>query len=455
MRWFVWLAALGLSASSAFAQMPAAEWTVMVYLNADNNLESFGITDFEEMARVGSSPKVNVVVQMDRTPGFSTKYGDWTQTLRFKVEKDMAPTPQNAVADMGELNMGDGQTLTDFVKWGMATYPAQKYMLIIWDHGDGWRLLNTVAVNLPPAQREQLRAFRVQQVGSLRELNVDIGRDVSVIPSDRAIPSPVRAASHDDTSGDKLYNRETAEALLKALGGKKLDVLGFDACLMGGVETAYAFRDVAKVFVGSEELEPGDGWDYSDWLAKLQAKPEMDGNALGATVVESYKTQYVQSDKATTLSAVDLSKISGVAQAVSATADALKASLGSDLPHVISARNACKEYAPGYGLHNIDWVCFTDALTALPVQNSVKLAAKQSASLLKDAVIANYAGAARTAGFGSNGLSLYFPANAARFKQDPDHEAYIKGANVVFPVEFVQQFSWSGFLAAYFLKVRN
>ena len=278
----------------------------------------------------------------------------------------------------------------------------------------------------------------------------------SSIPSDKvSIPNPVRAASHDDTSNDKLYNREAAEAIKKALGNTKLDVVGYDACLMGGVETAYAFREVAKIFVGSEELEPGNGWDYSDWLAKLTAKPDMDAVELGRVVVDSYKTTYSQADGATTLSAVDLGKISDVAQHVSATADALNASLSTDLPHIVSARKACKEYAPGYGLHNIDWVCLAEALQSKPVSNSIKQAAAQSVAALNNAVIASYAGSDRQTGYGSKGLSIYFPASEALFNSDPDRDAYKKGSSVVFPVEFVQQHNWSSFLKAYLAKVKN
>ena len=82
-----------------------AKWTFMVYLDADNNLENDGIADFAEMASVGSSPDLNIVVQMDRIPGYTSAYGDWTDTRRFLVLKNDTPS-LTPVQNLGEQNMG-------------------------------------------------------------------------------------------------------------------------------------------------------------------------------------------------------------------------------------------------------------------------------------------------------------------------------------------------------------
>ncbi|MCK4449253.1 MAG: hypothetical protein KAX26_01545, partial [Anaerolineae bacterium] len=113
----------------------------LVYLDGDNNLEGAGIDDFLEMSSVGSDSGVNIVVQFDRISGHSTGYGDWTTTKRFLVTPGMTPTAGNALQDIDEANMGDPQTLVDFVQWGMANYPADHYAIILWNHGDGWRLI--------------------------------------------------------------------------------------------------------------------------------------------------------------------------------------------------------------------------------------------------------------------------------------------------------------------------
>ena len=87
--------------------------------------------------------------------------------------------------------------------------------------------------------------------------------------------------------------------------------MGFDACLMAMVETTYAMRNIANVMVGSEELEPGKGWSYSDWVARLSAKSAMEPEELAKTIVEAYKSYYTNFRKPTTLSSVKLSEIDG------------------------------------------------------------------------------------------------------------------------------------------------
>ena len=138
------------------------DWTIMVYLDADNNLEGQGVDDFLEMAEVGSDSNVNIVVQMDRigwsdlydhyiSLGYSSseasyeanmadddRYGDWTTTKRFLVDQYDTPISSNAISDIGEQDMGDPDTLYSFIAWSLTNYPADRYGLILWDHGDQW-----------------------------------------------------------------------------------------------------------------------------------------------------------------------------------------------------------------------------------------------------------------------------------------------------------------------------
>jgi hypothetical protein len=109
------------------------EWTFMVYLDADNDLETSGIVDFYEMASVGSTADINIVVQFDRIDGYSESDGDWTDCRRFYITLGMAPTAENALSSLGEVNMGDPQSLIDFVNWTIMEYPAERYILVLWD----------------------------------------------------------------------------------------------------------------------------------------------------------------------------------------------------------------------------------------------------------------------------------------------------------------------------------
>ena len=102
------------------------KWTLMIYLDADNNLESFSMRDLREMQEVGSTKNVTVIVQHD-TNGGTTK--------RYKVEKGSL----TLLEDLGELDMADGATLQNFVSSTALAYPADHYALILWNHGQGWK----------------------------------------------------------------------------------------------------------------------------------------------------------------------------------------------------------------------------------------------------------------------------------------------------------------------------
>lgn len=437
--------------------MNTAEWTIMVFLNGDNNLEPFGLSDYREMIQVGSSEQVNVVVQFDRNGGHASTSPQWKGAYRFKVEKGVMATPAVAVETLGDTNMGSGVTLRSFIDWARQKYPAKRYMLDIWNHGQGWRFFRAVAPAVASLELNQFRTFRMQQ------LDKEVGRrsrhqarsrtataddeilPLQAIPIDLTVPSTVRYVSSDDTSNDFLYNREMQDCL----SGLKLDIIGFDACLMAMIETGYALRGVADVMVGSEELEPGNGWNYKDWLGTLIANPQMDARDLGRTLVRSYANHYTGNDEATTLSAVELKEINSVADAVDGLCVALAGVSSSDFSKVIAARAACETYAPGYGLHGIDLSHFAMQAATI-VGGAVAPAAIAVQAAVKKAVIENYAGEDRRGAFGSNGIGIYFPQRRSYFQADPDRDGYTK-TNSHYPVEFVQTRRWSDFLVNQYL----
>src|SRR5262245_61774804 len=105
-------------------------WTVMVYLAGDNNLDGAGVVDLKEMKKVGSNDQLNILAQFDRA-------GTKAQTMRYCLRKK-TPLAKDAVKRLGETNMGDPKVLQDFVSWSAKNYPAEHYMLVLWNHGAGW-----------------------------------------------------------------------------------------------------------------------------------------------------------------------------------------------------------------------------------------------------------------------------------------------------------------------------
>lgn len=395
-------------------------WTFMIYLDADNNLESAGIDDFLEMASVGSSKDVNIIVQMDRTGGYDNTYGNWTGTRRFIVNNGDTPS-KTPLADLGEQNMGDPNTLQDFVTWAVQDYPAQHYALSIWNHGDGWRKI---------LEERQARA-----IGTSRDDKLEGG----VV---------LRAVASDDTDGDVLYMKEVQTALESAKGildertgtKVKLDIVGFDACLMGMIEVSYAMRNVANYVVGSEWVEPGDGWPYDTILGELAGTPSFSARDLSGVIVTKYGLAY---GGGITQSSVDVSKINDVVSKI----DAFATAMNTEWSALETAHGATISYHYwGASTWGIDLWQFADNVYNGVTSATIKDAALQLKNAIDDFVVNEHHSSDQD---GSHGVAIYFPPDLATFNADPDHTAYLQ-ANTVYPVDFVKMHVWDEFLQTYY-----
>jgi len=273
------------------AMAQTAQWTYMVYLDGDCDLELSAINDFLEMATVGSNANVKILALFDRTAAHDTTYGDWSETRRGIVNLNDTPNSTWGT-NLGELNMGHPQTLIDFVEWGMQTYPASRYAVVLWDHGSGW-------------QKEAEDSLRFKSV------------------------------CIDETSGDRLFMREVRAALDTIETNEvQPDLLGFDACLMGMVEVAYEIRQHASVMVASEKGIPLAGWPYHTILADLVASPTMSASQLGSVTVSRYYQSYSNSQ---ILSAVNLASMDDLSAKVDVLAQALRYNWNSDAGACVQA----------------------------------------------------------------------------------------------------------------------
>jgi hypothetical protein len=210
-----------------------AKWTFMVYIVGDNNLEAYVVKDIEDELGY-SNEDLNVIALADRHPGYDDSRGDWTQTLLFYITPGMEATEQNAVADWGERNMGDPQTLIEFVQWSKTNYPADRYALILWNHGWAWR----------PEQ-----------------------------------------SMWDETDGDALDPHEIAYAMAQT---GPIDVVANDACEGMAIEMLAMWRELGtQAFAGSQEDLGMDGLEYELVLPALQANPDMSPDELAYRLAES------------------------------------------------------------------------------------------------------------------------------------------------------------------------
>ncbi len=237
-------------------------WAIYWYL-CGSDLESQGgyaTYDLMEMTKVKLPKNVTVVIQT----GGSSYWHNNTVSAKHNERYVYNSEGLHRAESNPAANMGDSDTLADFLTFCNKNFPADKTMALIWNHGGG---------------------------------------------------SVAGAAFDQNYYNDALNLGEMYEAFNEAFelsnDNPPLDVIGFDACLMATVDVAFTFCDVAKYLVASEELEPGDGWDYEAWLSALAADPAMGGAKLGKVICDSYKTHADSKNQGSqiTLSVTDLTKL--------------------------------------------------------------------------------------------------------------------------------------------------
>lgn len=235
-------------------------WTVMIYM-CGSNLESDGECGTDNLIEIlnrENSDKVNVVVLTGGSP-------------KWHMDEEIAQIDPDSLSyyrlDGITMNlekteplrsMGDPETLKDFINWSTSEYPADRNMLVFWDHGGG----------------------------------------------------TTSGVCFDDLfEGDSLTLPEIKQVVSEA--DVPFEVIGFDACLMATLETAEALQGYGHYMVASEEVEPGSGWDYCDFLSYLAEDTSMDGLSLGKRISDGFldKCKLYEVDSMITLSVTDLTRI--------------------------------------------------------------------------------------------------------------------------------------------------
>jgi hypothetical protein len=418
-------------------QNTTRNWTIMVYLAGDNNLDSAGVVDLNEMKKVGSSDQIVVVAQFDRA-------GVNQATIRYCLKKGTS-LDEDAVQKLGETNTGDPEVLQDFVIWGIRNYPAAHYLLVLWNHGAGWDDANiyhgdVFSDSAPPVSRKRQPIVTRGAAGAkaipLAQARAAIRRTSrALFRTTVAAAITERGIGYDDRAQDFLDNIELKKVLTKIRKKLKrnIDILGMDACLMSMVEVAYQMRDSVDFSVGSEESEPNEGWPYDSILKALATNPAMLPEKLSKSIVSQYVASYSDSDNVTQ-AAMRLEEVKSLTTAVDGLAKALTNILGNTALRValVNVRAQVQEYSRPYDDYCdlLDLCARLDKnLTDTTVQTAT-VAVRQAAA---DAIV--------TSGFkgsgvsNSHGVSIYFPKRHL--------------SNLYKTLDFTKQTSWGEFVEAY------
>lgn len=245
------------------------EWTILMYMSADNNLESAAIEDFLEMEKSKLNTKeVSVLVLLDRCPSYDSSNGNWNNTKLFRLKTGSDGTAKEIISEEiecvelglnatnhNELDMSAYMSLARSVNFVYENYPANHYGIIFWGHGEGWR-----------------------------------------------------GFCYDLTSETRMSLNQMKLGLQTGLNGKKLDLIGFDSCFGAEMEVFYQIRDFAKYSFGVEGLLGINGMNYEDVFNLFSMKKEKSTLNLIDSFMVQYKTSY-EKYKRSAFSVVDLENI--------------------------------------------------------------------------------------------------------------------------------------------------
>jgi hypothetical protein len=260
-------------------------WTLMMYMSADSNLEADMLADLAELAAVSVPEWLNILILFDRSAFYDTSDGNWTGTRLFRISpsadgglerlRDDTFLMLTDEGDNEELDMGDAATLRSFVGFARATYPASHYGLVLSGHGNGW--MKKGATSNPPGPR--------------------------VICTD------------DSGRNEGILVQRDLKAILHTY---EIEIIGFDACLMGMVETAWALKDSVKYMIASEANEASYGWDYLSWITEWVNSSSYSPISLARTQVETYRRYHdtLVPPWLMTMAVVDMEKLDALGSAI-------------------------------------------------------------------------------------------------------------------------------------------
>ena len=331
------------------------KWTIFVYL-CGTDLESSGqgsaTGDIQQMMEAESSDNVRFVVQTGGTKKWINEVFSASEAERWIVQnQDM-----KKVGSVPLKNMGSSENLADFLKWGVKEYASEKMGVIFWDHGGG-----------------------CIQGACVDELN----------------------------GGDTLDLMEINSAFADVYEGMtdKFEFIGFDCCLMGTAEVANILASYARYFYGSQETEPGTGWDYTTFTNALVKNPTANGAELGKVIADSFYNECAsaQQEKECTLTIVDLSKMDDFVIAFNDFSKKLFESAGNDLKAVVKGVTS----ADNFGGNNKS-EGYTNMVDVGGIISQCSKTVDGSAALeaLKNCIVYNKNGANHSK---ASGLSVFYP----------------------------------------------
>ena len=324
--------------------------TILVYI-CGTDLESrnaMATRDIQEMTKANISDKVNLILYTGGCKRWQNNVMSSSKNQVFQVVNGSL----RKLAETSAQPMTDPATLQSFLEFGRDNFPADRNILIFWDHGGG----------------------------------------------------SVSGYGYDEKNGGGSMSLGKINSALKNVG-QKYDFIGFDTCLLATVENALMLSSYSDYMIASEETEPGIGWYYTDWLSMLSKNTSVPTLDLGKKIIDDFVSACASQCRGqqTTLSMVDLAELGSTLgpDFKSFSQDTQELIQNDSYKQVSSARNSTREFAKSTGIDQIDLVHFA--------KNMGTEAGDRLAATLLSAVKYNRTSSNMTNAYG---LSAYFPYRA-------------------------------------------
>lgn len=303
---------------------PRKQWTILLYIQARNNLAPFAIQNLRSLTNVGSSQNINFIIQWEQ-PG---QKGVFRYALEGRqiIEK---------YRNLEEINITKPlDRLINAFRWTITQYPSDKVAVLYWNHGLG---------PIDPIWGNPLRLLTYAYHPKINQ-KVSIG-GITHVSNDHH-----RGLMFDEEAKVYMNTGELIKAghAMKTILGRKLDLIGFDACFMSTIEIWHLLSDFAHIGVGSSDIELATGWHYSGIMQQLQ-KPNASAKDLATAIVSSYGQFYNGRTHLYTLSAINLDEVAAIKKNLDYISHKLHGYMdlfGSRFKQlIIKSRKATLEYA--------------------------------------------------------------------------------------------------------------
>lgn len=410
---------------------PEKDYTLVVFMAANNDLYRFALKNIIQMEAIGSNENINIIVQL-HTPGSNNP------TKRYVIKKGKRLLVQAEGPTLtAKLDSGDPETLIDCVEWAMKYYPAKNLVINFWNHGSGcWdpgisKTISTYDLFYMNSETNMLELDRsIEFIEHIEEQNNynqnEIKKNQDHPEDNDFIEIEKRGICFDETYKSYMTNQDVKHALSqiqnRILGGKKIAAVWFDACLMSMIEITNICKDHADYFMGSQDVEYASGSNY-----QLALSPFVDGSLspkeFACHIVHSFEKAYQHITRDFTQSAIDLSLTGAIEENIQLVAQQLLTAMQHQTNKSVfkmiqqsKSRSACTCFEEPSFIDirhfyinlqaNLGQIRLNDKAKEIMIKSELKTLLEKGINSINSAVIANTTGSNLSH---ACGISIYFP----------------------------------------------